>query len=138
MSDQRSPEKSLLPTQWAVAQNPFRSPKIIFDHSNVRSTANPKLALRAQTIGFAAVSLHEEWLPKILSCLLQGYGQQPVNIFFRPFALRAPFPNSQMSELCPFTTGFHKKSGNSGEILVDFSIQTDKMREFGRVWKDRT
>jgi hypothetical protein len=76
-SDQRSPEKALLATHWAVAQNPFRSPKIIFDHANVRSTANPKLALRAQTIGFAAVSLREGWLPKILSCSLQGYGQQP-------------------------------------------------------------
>jgi hypothetical protein len=44
--------------QEAVAQNPFRSLKIIFDHSNVRFTANPKLALQAQTTGFAGVSLH--------------------------------------------------------------------------------
>jgi len=55
-----------IPLQGAVAQNPFRSPKIIFDHSRVRFTANPKLAFQAQTIGFAAVSLHSEWLPKIL------------------------------------------------------------------------
>ena len=34
----------------AVAQNPFRSPKIIFDHSRIRFTANLKLAFQAQTL----------------------------------------------------------------------------------------
>jgi len=34
----------------AVAQIPFRSLKRIFDHSKARFTANPKLALRAQTM----------------------------------------------------------------------------------------
>jgi hypothetical protein len=41
----------------SVAQIPPRSLKRILDHSKVRFTANPKLALWAQTIGFAAVSL---------------------------------------------------------------------------------
>jgi len=43
----------------------FRSLKRIVDRSKVRFTANPKLALQAQTVGFAAVSLHQEWLAKI-------------------------------------------------------------------------
>jgi hypothetical protein len=42
----------------------FAAQEYFFDHSKVRFTANPKLALRAQTDGFAAVSLHQEWLPK--------------------------------------------------------------------------
>jgi hypothetical protein len=35
----------------AVAQTPFRSLERISDHSKVRFTANPKLALWAQTLG---------------------------------------------------------------------------------------
>jgi len=43
---------------WSVARIPLRSLKRILDHSKVRFTANLKLALRAQTVRFAAVSLH--------------------------------------------------------------------------------
>ena len=32
-------------------------------------------------------------------------------------SLRAPFPNSQMSKFCPFTTAFPKKAGNSRHYL---------------------
>jgi len=35
------------------------------------------------------------------------------------FALRAPFPKSQMSKSCPCTTSFPKKSGNCGARLID-------------------
>jgi hypothetical protein len=54
-------EKPLVPSLnvlWSVARIPLRSLKRIVDHSTVRFTANPKLALRAQTVGFAAVPLH--------------------------------------------------------------------------------
>jgi len=39
-------------TLQGVAQPPFRSLKRISDHSKVRFTANPKLVLRAQTLGW--------------------------------------------------------------------------------------
>jgi len=35
----------------SVTRIPFRSLKRILDHSRVRFTANPKLTLRAQTLG---------------------------------------------------------------------------------------
>jgi hypothetical protein len=55
---ERTPLSFRFSASWSVAQIPLRSLKRILDHSKVRFTANPKLALQAQTIGFAAVSLH--------------------------------------------------------------------------------
>jgi hypothetical protein len=48
MSERRCP----FGCSWSVALIPFRSLKRIVDHSRVRFTANPKLALWAQTVDF--------------------------------------------------------------------------------------
>ena len=42
----------------------LRCSKHFFDNSKSRFTANPKLALRAQTVEFAAATLRFELLPK--------------------------------------------------------------------------
>jgi hypothetical protein len=61
-----------------VAQIPFRSLKRILDHSRVRFTANPKLALWAQTLGLQPFRLTKNGYPKFFNVRSREPGQDPI------------------------------------------------------------
>jgi hypothetical protein len=61
----------------AVVQNPFRSPKIIFDHSKVRFTANPKLAFQAQTLDLRPFRFTENGFQKFFNIRSRDMGKSP-------------------------------------------------------------
>jgi hypothetical protein len=60
-----------------VAQNPFLSLKRISDHSNVRFTANPKLALRAQTLGLRPFRFTKNGYQKFFNVRSRDLGNSP-------------------------------------------------------------
>ena len=62
----------------AVAQIPFRSLKRILDHSRVRFTANPKLALWAQTLGLRPFRFTENGYPRFFNIRSREPGQYPI------------------------------------------------------------
>jgi len=68
--------------------------------NHIFSTIPPICHLQLRT-GFAAAPVAHEWLP-------QKY----------TFALRAPFPNSQVSEFRSWTTRVPQKSGNSDLLPI--------------------
>jgi len=74
----RDPER-VTPKQ-AVAQIPFRSLKRIFDHSEVRFTANPKLALWAQTLGLRAFRFTKNGYQKFFNVRSRDFGNNPESI----------------------------------------------------------
>ncbi len=61
-----------------VARIPFRSLKRISDHSKVRFTANPKLALRAQTLDLRPFRFTKNGYQKFFNVRSRESGQQPI------------------------------------------------------------
>jgi hypothetical protein len=64
-------------TRRAVAQNPFPSPKIIFDHSRVRFTANSKLALWARTMNLQPFRFTKNGCQKFFNVRSRDMGNSP-------------------------------------------------------------
>jgi hypothetical protein len=71
--------------QGAVAQIPFRSLKRIFDHSNVRFTANPKLALWAQTLDLRPFRFTKNGFQKFFNVRSRDLGNSPSRFKIRKY-----------------------------------------------------
>ncbi len=55
----------------------LRSSKYFFDHAEVRSTANPKLTLWAQTLDLRPFHFTKNGYQKFFHVCARGFGQQP-------------------------------------------------------------
>jgi len=62
-----------------IAQTPFRSLKRISDHSKVRFTANPKLALWSQTLGLLSFHFTKNGYQKFFNVRSRKFGQQALD-----------------------------------------------------------
>ena len=62
---------------WSADRIPLRSLKIIVDHSKVRSTANLKLALRAQTLDLRPYRFTKNGKPQFFNVRSGEPGQHP-------------------------------------------------------------
>ena len=95
-----------------VARIPFRFLKRIFDHSRVRFTANPKLALWAQTLDLRPFRFTKNGLPKFFHVRSREPGQHPILDYPRWV------PHLSIN-LRSRTTVFFKNSGNFGFNMLD-------------------
>ena len=81
-----------------------------------------KVAHRCSNIFFSTIP---SFLPPLTQNWVYGRSDCLVVVVEKiSFALRAPFPNSQMSKFCPCRNALAKKSGNSGHVILEKAKRT--------------